>query len=64
MRITFFLFITALKFITRINRRKRKASRVRDKNVGSVFEQCSALARLRARLIDEAHLCGPASMDV
>ncbi|TSH79360.1 hypothetical protein FOV68_19580 [Pantoea sp. paga] len=32
---------------------KRKASRARDKNAGSVFEQRKALARLRAHLRDE-----------
>ncbi|KAA5973726.1 hypothetical protein F3I52_03475 [Pantoea sp. M_8] len=32
---------------------KRKASRARDKNAGSVFEQRNALARLRAHLMDE-----------
>ena len=32
---------------------KRKASRGRDKNAGSVFEQRNALARLRAHLRDE-----------
>ncbi|MBB1226935.1 hypothetical protein EPG66_05585 [Pantoea pleuroti] len=32
---------------------RRKASRARDKNAGSVFEQREALARQRAHLRDE-----------
>ncbi|PZL86766.1 hypothetical protein CKF42_11065 [Pantoea sp. ARC270] len=32
---------------------RRKASRARDKNAGSVFEQRTALARQRAHLRDE-----------
>ncbi|KDA94617.1 hypothetical protein T296_10210 [Pantoea agglomerans Eh318] len=32
---------------------RRKASRGRDKNAGSVFEQREALARQRAHLMDE-----------
>ena len=36
---------------------KSKASRVRDKNAGSVFEQRSALARRRAHLKDEVRNC-------
>ncbi|OQP35659.1 hypothetical protein B2J69_03930 [Pantoea latae] len=43
---------------------KSKASRDRDKNVGNVFEQRSALARLRAHLREEVRIrAGRASMD-
>ncbi|HAI07313.1 MAG TPA: hypothetical protein DCM39_16675 [Pantoea sp.] len=43
---------------------KRKASRGRDKNAGSVFEQRKALARLRAYLRDEVrNRAGRAVMD-
>ncbi|OQP35972.1 hypothetical protein B2J69_02945 [Pantoea latae] len=35
---------------------KSKASRGRDKNAGSIFEQRSALARLRAHLRDEVRI--------
>ncbi|KAA5927289.1 hypothetical protein F3I27_14680 [Pantoea sp. Bo_2] len=43
---------------------KRKASRDRDKNAGSVFEQRNALARLRAHLMDEVrNRVGRAAMD-
>ncbi|TPD96736.1 hypothetical protein FJP68_08455 [Pantoea vagans] len=36
---------------------RRKASRARDKNAGSVFEQRNALARQRAHLRDEVRNC-------
>ncbi|WP_033789049.1 hypothetical protein [Pantoea septica] len=43
---------------------KSKASRAMDKNAGSIFEQRSALARLRAHLMDEVRIrAGRASMD-
>ncbi|TSH79466.1 hypothetical protein FOV68_20160 [Pantoea sp. paga] len=42
-----------LNFTRRKHGQRRKASRARDKNAGSVFEQCKALARLRAHLRDE-----------
>ncbi|AVE16898.1 hypothetical protein AL522_22735 [Pantoea vagans] len=43
---------------------KRKASRARDKNAGSVFEQRKALARIRAHLRDEVRNgAGRAAMD-
>jgi len=47
---------TALQLKREWHGRKSKASRDKDKNAGSVFEQRAALARLRAHLRDEVHI--------